>query len=207
MVKGELAVTEIKEYEMRKLSGEEILSIYNGVAREHFPEAELKPVGCIERMLAEGGYAGLGLFWGEKLIGYAFFVKVPEGDVLLLDYYAVLKEFRNGGTGSLFLQKMQEIYKDRAAIILETEEPEKAKNEAEYDIRVRRNGFYERNGAVRTCVKSRLYIVEFGIFVIPLCEKYTDDQIYARLDAIYHYMFGTEGYEKYVRIWKTDGED
>lgn len=199
-------MTEVKEYEMRKLSGEEILSIYNGAAREHFPEAELKPVEIIERMLAEDGYTGLGLFLEEKLIGYAFFVKVPSGDVLLLDYYAVQKEFRNGGTGSLFLQKMQEIYKDRAVILLETEEPEKAKNQAEYNIRVRRNGFYERNGAVRTCVKSRLYIVEFGIFVIPLREKYTDDQVYAQLDAIYHYMFGEEGYEKYVRIWKKDRE-
>lgn len=197
-------MTEVKKYEMRKLLKEEILSIYKGVAGEDFPEAELKPVEIIERMLVEDGYAGLGLFSEEQLIGYALFVKVPGEDVLLLDYYAVLKEFRNGGTGSLFLQKMQEIYKDKAAILLETEEPQKAKNEAEYDIRVRRNGFYERNGAVRTGIKSRLYIVEFGIFAIPLREKYEDDQIYARLDDIYHYMFGDEGYKKYVRIWKAD---
>ncbi len=191
-------------YEMRNLTDKQILNIYTDVAKQHFPKAELKPVAIINRLLEDGGYEGIGLFSQDKLVGYAFFVKVPHNDVLLLDYYAVLEEFRNGGTGSLFLQKMQESFRQRAAIILETEEPDQAEEQDEYDIRVRRNLFYERNGAVRTDVKSRLYIVEFGIFYIPLLKTFTDSQICEQLDCIYKYMFDEEDYRKYVHLRREE---
>lgn len=194
-------------FTMRNLSDKQILSIYTGVAKQHFPEAELKPVAIIERMLEDGGYEGIGLFFEDKLVGYAFFVKVPLNDVLLLDYYAVLEEFRNGGTGSLFLQKMQDSYQHKAAIILETEEPDQANNQAEYDIRLRRNLFYERNGAISTDVKSRLYIVDFGIFYIPLLKTFTNSQIGKQLDCIYRYMFDEEDYRKYVHLRREVQEE
>ncbi|MGN1148151.1 MAG: GNAT family N-acetyltransferase [Lachnospiraceae bacterium] len=189
---------------MKRLSEEEILFIYNGVAREHFPQEELKPVEIIKRLLAAGGYEGLGLFEEDKLVGYAFFVKIPQKDILLLDYYAVMAEYRNGGMGSLFLQRMKEAYRDEAAILLETEEPSLAQNEAEADLRRRRNAFYVRNGAVKTRVKSRLYVVELGVLYLPLRRTMTDEEVMEELDEIYRFMLREENYEKYAKVALLD---
>ena len=189
-----------RDYHMKKLTAEQVLSVYTGVAQEHFPVEELKPAALIEKLLQEGAYEGLGLFLGETLAAYALFAQAPERDILLLDYYAVLAAYRNGGMGSLFLQKMKECYSGREAILLETEKPEAAENEAEYVLRVRRNGFYERNGAVLTNIRSRVYDVDFDIFAIPLAKTPSDEEAYQELSVIYRYMLGEENYRQHVSM-------
>lgn len=189
-----------RDCHMKKLTAEQVLAAYTGVAREHFPVEELKPAALIEKLLQEGAYEGLGLFLGEALAAYALFARIPEWDVLLLDYYAVLAEYRNGGMGSLFLQKMKEFYSSREAILLETEKPEAAENEAEYKLRARRNGFYERNGAVLTKIRSRVYDVDFDIFVIPLAKELSDEEVYQVYSAIYRCMLGEENYRRHVSV-------
>lgn len=189
-----------RDCHMERLTDEQVISIYTGVAKEHFPAEELKPVTMIERLLSEGAYEGLGLFCGETLAAYALFAGMPEGGTLLLDYYAVLAEYRNSGMGSLFLRKMKEFYGGREAILLETEMPEAAKSEAERELRVRRNGFYERNGALFTKVRSRVYKVDFDIFIIPLANALPDEEVYKRLSEIYLYMLGEENYGRHVQM-------
>lgn len=189
-----------RDCHMKKLTAEQVLSVYTGVAKEHFPVAELKPAAMVEKLLQEGAYEGLGLFYGETLAAYALFVQVPGRDVLLLDYYAVLAAYRNSGMGSLFLQKMKECYSDREAILLETEKPEAAESKAEYVLRVRRNGFYERNGAVLTKICSRVYDVDFDIFAIPLVKMPSNQETYRAYSEIYRYMLGEENYRQHVSM-------
>lgn len=189
-----------RTFHMERLTDKQILAIYEGVAREHFPEDELKPTEIVKRLLEEKSYEGLGLFCGEELTGYALFAKVPEGKTLLLDYYAVLAAYRNSGMGSFFLTQMKTFYGDRMAILLETEAPEQALTEDDHRLRMRRNEFYKRNGAVQTRVRSSLYGVAFGIFCIPLAERLGDGQVLEELDAIYRYIFSGESYAKNVWI-------
>lgn len=197
---------------IKQLDLEEILDIYETEAVKHFPQDELKPSAAIERMYSADAYVGLALYKRNAVVeareqaslaGYALFAKVPETDILLLDYYAVLEEHRNSGVGSLFLGLMREQYKDRAAILIETELVEKAKNGEDKALRIRRNAFYERNSCRESNVRSRLFSVDFGIFVMPLGVAFSDKQVYDGLEAIYRYMFTGDIYEKYVWIgWK-----
>ena len=193
-----------RDCRMKKLTAEQVLSVYTEVAKEHFPVAELKPAPMVEKLLQEGAYEGLGLFYGEKLAAYALFAQVPGRGMLLLDYYAVLAAYRNGGMGSLFLQKMKECYSDREAILLETEKPEAAENKEEYTLRMRRNGFYERNGAVRTKICSRVYDVDFDIFAIPLAKMPSDEETCQAYSEIYRYMLGEENYGQHVSMECVD---
>ena len=194
-------MTDIKrKRKKKKLTAEQVLSIYTKVAKEHFPVEELKPAAVIERLLEEDAYEGLGLFDGERLAAYALFAQIPKGGTLLLDYYAVLAEYRNSGMGSLFLDNMRQFYKEREMILLETEAPAAAKDKAEYTLRMRRNGFYERNGAVLTKIRSRVYDVAFDIFVIPLAKMPSDEEAYQQLSGLYRYMLGEENYRRHVSM-------
>lgn len=196
-------------YEMRRLEKEQIIDIYTGPAGWHFPQEELKPLKTVIRLLEEGGYEGLGLFSGskdgrEELAGYALFIRTPGTRTLLLDYYAVMEEYRNGGTGSLFLEKMKELYRDLDMILLETEAPETAADEEERALRNRRNGFYKRNGAVFTQVRSRLFGVEFYISFLPLKKNPDSLQVAEQLKAVYRYMLGEEAYGENVQLWREE---
>lgn len=199
-VKKEEKVNNPNSFTVKKLSESQILSVYTEIAVRHFPEDELKPAPMIERLLSEGCYEGMGLFTGDKLAGYALFVHAPGNRILLLDYYAILEEYRESGMGSLFLQKMREGFPGCAAILIETEEEEAATGEAERIQRVRRNAFYLKNGCRRTLVRSRLFGVDFGIFVLPVEDVLTDEEAYARLEEIYRYVFAGDDFAKYVRM-------
>lgn len=197
---------------IKQLNLKEILDIYETEAVKHFPQDELKPSAAIVQLFQAGAYEGLALYkrsneaeTGEQtaLAGYALFAKVPETDILLLDYFAVLEDFRSCGAGSLFLALMKAYYKDRKAILIETELVEKARDEEDRALRMRRNAFYERNGCRGSSVRSRLFSVDFGIYVMPLNVAFSDQQVYDGLEAIYRYMFMDKAYEKYVWIgWK-----
>lgn len=184
-------------YTVRQLSGEEIVRIYNTCLPGHFPADERKPVSMIERMLSEEGYEGLGIFAKEKLMGYAFLVKAPEKKTLLLDYLAVLKEYRSSGVGNAFLTHMKELYGQKEGIIIETERPDMAVNEEQRRLRLRRNGFYERNGCRQTPITINVAGVDYGVFYLATGKQLPDEKVAENLAGIYDYMLG----EKYNRAF------
>lgn len=190
-------------YEIRMLELAEIEDIYEHPAQRHFPENELKPLKSIRRMYTEGCYQGLGMYvrgeTGEELAAYALFVTTKEQDALLLDYYAVLEGRRNSGTGSLFLQRMKELFRDRNGILLETEDIELAANEEERQTRTRRNAFYRRNGVKETQLRVSYCGADYQIFYMPICRDADETQIRWELEKVYRVMF-QEKYEETVTM-------
>ena len=155
-------------YTCRKLSAEEVIKIYSDTAVLHFPKAELKPVNNVKSYLEKGLYMGYGFFENERLLAYALFLTLPKERRLLLDYYAVLQEYRNGGIGSAFLQSLKQTLSCAGGIYIESENPEYAKDRVEQLIREKRIDFYLRNGAVITNVLSTLFQVPYRILYLPL---------------------------------------
>jgi len=197
----------------RQLSEEEVIEIYSTVAQNHFPSDELKPVKKVRMFLSEKMYLGYGLFRNEKLLAYAFFLRLPHFDKLLLDYYAVLDEFRNEGTGSAFLQLLRDELKEKpldasesillSGFYIESENPDYAKNDSEKAIREKRIAFYEKNYADFTGILTTLYGVDYRIFYIPL----KDTPLLApaayrqELEHIYRNMFPSPLFEQVSRIY------
>lgn len=66
------------------------------------------------------------------------------------------------------------------------------KNEAEKSERERRISFYERNGARKTNISSKLFDVEFDIFYLPIKKEWDDSFVYSELDKIYDTIFPKE---------------
>lgn len=159
------------DYTFRRLSSDEVLDIYENSCPLHFPAPEIKPVFMIKSMVERGGYIGIGVYDGDRLAGYALCVQAPEKNTILLDYLAVFEEYRNKGVGALMLKEMQRIYTDMHGVIIETERPDKAEDEEDRTLRIRRNGFYKRSGCRQTELLTQVAGVDFGIFTCRRADR------------------------------------
>lgn len=200
-----------QDTEIKILTIEEILTIYTSHSVRHFPDNERKPVSSIQRMASEGIYTGYGLYLCENptaLLGYAFFTTLPDKDGCLLDYFAVLEEYRNCGIGSLFLQKMKSVLKEIPGFLIESEDPDYAENASEYSIRCKRLAFYERNGAAFTGIRASVFGVPYRILFFPATEPSPETPIPEKLPSaetvrsdfcrIYRHMVSPEAYKTQI---------
>lgn len=187
---------------IKKLTREELISVYTTHSVRHFPADERKPVSSINRMAEEGVYAGYGLYRenDSELLCYAFFTALPGHRNILLDYFAVMEQYRSEGIGSYFLKKMKHSLPDCDGILIETENPEYAKDESERLIRDKRISFYERNGAYSAGILTEVFGVHYRILYLPVLGSPAQDTLLSDFDSIYKYMVSPEYYKKHVHI-------
>lgn len=127
----------------RPLTAAETVSWYADELSVTFGPQERKPLADIQRMTDEGCYELWGLFDGDTLAGYATLWKAVGLPLVLLDYLGVNAARRGGGLGAEMLHRL----KARGlSLVLESELPEEAEDEAQRDICVRRMAFYRRCG-------------------------------------------------------------
>ncbi|NLL76967.1 MAG: N-acetyltransferase [Clostridiales bacterium] len=191
---------------IKKLTEQGIISIYTAHSIRHFPANERKPVSAIRRMVQEGIYIGYGLYEkkeAESLLCYAFFTMLPNCGNILLDYYAVMEQYRSRGIGSYFLQQLKKEIKDYEGILIETENPDYSKDDNEKLVRSKRITFYEGNGAFFTGILAEVFGVHYKVFFLPVLKTPTQKKLLADFDAIYRHMLSQENYETHVRISAT----
>lgn len=127
----------------RLLTARELTRVYLDEMRRDFPPTELKPLSVILNSEAAGEAHTWGVFDGKTLVAYLLMVHPKGASAVLLDYFAVLPQYRASGIGAKLLAKLPE-KEENAAILIESELPEKADDPA---MAVRRLGFYARCGA------------------------------------------------------------
>lgn len=185
---------------IQKLSLEKLLSIYDTYGPQFFPPDELKPSATIKRLFEDGLYCGYGIYLPNgTLCGFALFVSSPALKGALLDYYAMLPTYRNSGFGDKVLTLLSAAFSDSDGIYIESENPDFAQNEDELTLQTRRIGFYERNGALKTGLKSCLFSVHYEVLYLE-CKKHSAalQTHYENVDAIYRTMFPEKHYKTNV---------
>ena len=80
------------------LNVEQAQSIYRSQMVRDFPESELKPFASVQGMMMRGLYEPLA-FYDEAgaLMAYAWQAVLPQCRNVLLDYFAVLPQYRGSG--------------------------------------------------------------------------------------------------------------
>ena len=111
------------------------------INEEAIPECERNPL----RNLIDTGAAVLGIYVDEKSVG--FLVIREFKSILYLAYLAVRADLRSNGIGGMALRKLAFEYPDRM-IVVEYEAPDPSS--AENELKMRRKGFYKRNGFCET---------------------------------------------------------
>lgn len=207
----------------RFLREEEAHFIFKHYLKHHFPADEVKPWKSISRMWADGCYFAVGVFEDvgdarpdsqnssgahgpdplDTLRGYAFFVESPDYDGCLLDYYAILPEYRDTGLGGRTLQRLAELVRGRGKyILLETEDIDYAKNDEQVAERTRRDAFYTRNGCVKTDTKGSVYGVRYAVWTLGLSDLDLD-KVCEDMNTLYRLMVPGDKFDRFVTIRRS----
>ena len=183
--------------EMRLLTRDEVGQVYHEHLVKDFPADEVKPLWAIYRMMEEGGYDPFGLYVDGVMKGYALFTR--QESALLIDYYAIIAEYRGQGYGSLFLKAMREHYKTLPGILFEVERPEMATSEEDRHVRERRIHFYRKNGLVDTGIRVTVFDVAFRMLYLPCCGVTDVEMVKQDLERVYRFMLPGHYYEEKVQ--------
>lgn len=116
-----------------------------------FPEEERPP---FETVLTWNRDTFYGVYDEDKHIGLAYLIEFEEFAYLF--FFAVEPSYRNKGIGTKILSELKAKYAGKRMFLLADEPGEQYKDQA---LRLRRLGFYARNGFVDT----ELVITEFGV--------------------------------------------
>ena len=115
-----------------------------------FPKQERKPFWFIKYKASRGSMEILEIY-EDGFAGLA--IMAVYRDLALLTFFATLPEKRNGGLGSKALQMLLKRYEDKR-FYLEIELPT---GDEDDDIKLRRKGFYMRNGLAEAGINVDLF--------------------------------------------------
>lgn len=190
--------------QIRILDDEERRSIYYEHLQNDFHQSEVKPYTLVEKLVTEQRYLCYGLWDNEELKGYAFFVKGSDSKTLLLDYFAILSDYRSQGLGGIFIQAIQEnMIKDKLTLIAEVENPVHASDEQSRDLMNRRIQFYIRNGFKQSKIWCRVFTDEYMIIYYNEKPHQDEDCLVLELKQLYQAIFGEEVCHNQIQVRLT----
>lgn len=115
-----------------------------------FPKEERPPFFMMKRGVKKANGDLLIVRDGEKFVGFAYLMAGKRAAYLF--FLAISDDCRNKGYGSEVLAGLKEAYPDKSIFLAREMLDESAEN---YTDRVRRHGFYLRNGFIDLVVKIK----------------------------------------------------
>ena len=153
----------------------QVEALYNTRLKKDFVRNERKPLISMRRSWEKNAYDCYGLYDGEEILGYAFFVRL--GNSALLDYLAIAEEHRGEGLGTVFLRQLSACLRETDCVLVEVEDPEKAGDGETRLQRERRRQFYLRGGWRETGLCSVLFGSDYRILEIPRGQEHSAEQL------------------------------
>lgn len=202
------------DFIIRRMDPTALGAAYQAQIPRHFPASEVRPFDParqmsggevpmldVQTLLSENRYAAFGAYDGDALAAYAFLCWDEHGTALL-DYLAVMEDYRCHGVGSLM---MNYLLSGSAALpwkclILEVDDPDFAGDEAELTTRLRRNAFYHRAGLRESRVRVQLFGARYRIFTDA--HGLSDEALLARVQAMYPQLVPPEKLTR--ESWQTE---
>lgn len=127
---------------------------------EAFPKEERIPSDRFLSMLRELDCDAWAFYDKEVFVGFAVLLSDADLQMAYLSYFAIDSTNRSKGYGSKALAKLAEVY-DGCQIVLDMERMEESADN--YDQRLRRLVFYERNGYRRAKVGFKYFKMDLEI--------------------------------------------
>ena len=202
------------DFIIRRMDPAALSAAYQAQIPRHFPASEVRPFDParqmpggevpmldVQTLLGENRYAAFGAYDGGALAAYAFLCWDEHGTALL-DYLAVMENYRCHGVGSLMMNYLLSgsTALPWKCLILEVDDPDFAGDEAELTIRLRRNAFYHRAGLRESHVRVQLFGARYRIFTDA--HGLSDEALLARVRAMYPQLVPPEKLTR--ESWQTE---
>ncbi len=168
---------------------------------EIFPEDERKPLELIQSSYEEQYTKIIEIVHKSEIVGFMLLNRVKEKGYCVLDYLAILPQYRNSKFGTKALQLLLEQEKENKGVFIEVEKPGLGRDKEENLLRERRTNFYEKIGFK----KLNFDLLLFDVMYVPyLYSKINDDEsiIINEILNIYESISGKERIKRNCKILK-----
>lgn len=186
--------------EIRELSRDQVISLYETRIQHDFPPDEVKPLAHVLNLLERGVYKTFGLFDDNALVAYLFVAIEKKIGYALIDFLAVAPDRRGKGYGSYFMEHLSELVPGYKGALLEVEDPDMAADADDLKIREARIRLYTRLGARLTNIFSRTNNVDFRILYMPLNEAADDEAVKKALLALYKFALEPKIFAEHTKV-------
>lgn len=161
---------------IRLMTQNELNEIYQNHMIHDFPDDERKPLSIIASRYKKNQNICLVYLENDVIMGYGIFEFCNH--CLLMDYFAILPEFRNRGKGTQFLKEMKQYFNEWDALFVESE--------CAFDeVSQRRLNFYQNSDFFLSGIQVHLYHVDYEVLVLPIKKEIHKNEIRSKMDEIY----------------------
>lgn len=190
--------------ELRPLNKAQLERVYYDHMKRAFPPNELKALKVMEQMRDSGRYEPLGMYDGERLMGYALMWLEPGVPFVLLDYLGTVEGERGKGLGTTLLALLAEYYAHMRGIFGEAER-DNSPDEAERALQHRRLNFYFRNGYRYAGYDCALFGAHYETLIRDAGDV-SAEELLAVHKTLYQKQIPSPYYERHVQLPLADGE-
>lgn len=168
---------------------------------EIFPKDERKSLELIKSSFNKGYTKIIKITNNTNLIGFMLLNRIKEKEYAVLDYLAILPEYRDRGFGTKALKLLIEKESKNKGIFVEIEKTGLGKSKKDNILREKRQKFYEELGFK----KLRFDLILFDVIYMPYIYSNIDieeDIIINEVFEIYKAISGKERIKQNCKILK-----
>lgn len=166
-----------------------------------FPEDERKPLELIQSSCEKKYTKIIEILYKSELVGFMLLNRVKDNGYAVLDYLAILPQYRNSKFGTKALQILLEQEKESRGIFIEIEKVGLGKDTEENLLREKRRNFYKKIGFKKLNFDLFLFDVIYTPYLFSNI-KDNEDMIIDEILNIYEAISGKERIEQNCKILK-----
>lgn len=167
-----------------------------------FPEAERKPLKLIKSSCEKKYTRIIEILYKDELVGFMILNRVKDKDYAVLDYLAILPQYRGNKFGTEALKILLEQEKENAGIFIEIEKVGLGKSKEENIEREKRKNFYEKIGFKKLNFDLWLFDVIYTPYLFSN-KEFDENVIIDRILNIYESISGKQRIKQNCKIIKN----
>ena len=188
--------TKLKNIDINKFK-KEVYSYY----LELFPEDERKSLELLCLAYERRYTKIIEILYKDEIIGFMLLNKIRDKGYAILDYFAILPQYRNNKFGTKALQILLEHEKENKGVFIEIEKVGFGKDKEDNLLREKRKNFYENVGFKKLNFDLFLFDVLYTPYLFSNIND-NDDIIIDEILNIYEAISGKERIEQNCKIIK-----
>lgn len=169
---------------------------------EIFPENERKTLKMINSSFDEGYTKIIKINQSDNLCGFMIINKIKENGYAILDYFAILPQYRSKGIGTKALKLLIDEETKNKGMFIEIEKIGLGKDDKENLIRENRKKFYEKIGFKKLNYDFVLFNVVYTPYIYSNIEE-KEEKIVKQIFNMYEVIIGKNKVEKNCKYIKN----